>query len=112
MLVETVIAVGTVSGPGEGLAFGHATQVVFVQILALQPLLAEALEEMFADKRAMCSGWCHPRGGGGRCGDSRRRGVSVWTRRSEWAVAFAVGLADGDIAGEAEAKTLAEEGCE
>lgn len=25
VLIETVIAVGTVSGPGEGLAFGHAT---------------------------------------------------------------------------------------
>lgn len=60
VLIETVIAVGAVSGPGEGLAFGHASQVVFVQILALQPLLAEALEEMLADERAMCGGWCHP----------------------------------------------------
>lgn len=38
--------------------------------------------------------------------------MSVWASRSQWTVAFAIGLADGDIAGEAEAEALAEEGCE
>lgn len=32
--------------------------------------------------------------------------MSVWASRSQGTVAFAVGLADGDIAGEAEAKAL------
>lgn len=59
VLIEAVITIRTVSGPGEGLAFGHATQVVFVQVLALHSLLAQTLEEMFADERAMCSGWRH-----------------------------------------------------
>lgn len=38
--------------------------------------------------------------------------MSVWASRSQGAVAFAVCLADGDIAGEAEAKALSKEGCE
>jgi hypothetical protein len=38
--------------------------------------------------------------------------MSVWASRSQWAVAFAVGFADGDIAGKAEAEALAEERCE
>lgn len=38
--------------------------------------------------------------------------MSVWASRAQRTVAFAVGLADGDIAGETKAKALAEEGCE
>jgi hypothetical protein len=60
VLIEAVIAIGTVSRPGEGLALGHTTQVVLVQVLALHSLLAQTLEEMFADERAVCSRWRHP----------------------------------------------------
>ena len=48
VLIQAVVAVGAVAGPREGLALGHAPQVVFVEILALQPLLAKPLEKMFA----------------------------------------------------------------
>lgn len=50
VLVQAVVAIGAVPGPGERLAFGHAAQVVLVKVLALEPLLAKALEEMFADQ--------------------------------------------------------------
>lgn len=38
--------------------------------------------------------------------------MSVWASRSQGTVTFTVGLADGDIAGEAEAKALSKEGSE
>lgn len=50
MLVQTVIAVGAVSGSREGLAFGHASKVVFMQILAFRSFLAKPLEEVLADQ--------------------------------------------------------------
>lgn len=40
MLVETVVAVGAVSGSREGLTLWHASKVVLVQVLALHALLA------------------------------------------------------------------------
>lgn len=110
VLVQTVVAVGTISGAGEGLAFGHATQVVFVQILALHPLFTETLEKMFADQRPVCSGRRKARCSGGRGRYAGGSWVSVGTGRTQRAMALAVGLANRYIAGKTKAKTFAEEG--
>lgn len=50
VLVQAVIPVWAVSGPGERLTFRHASKVVFVKIFALDTLFAEALEKVLADK--------------------------------------------------------------
>lgn len=54
VLIQAVVAIGTVAGPREGLAFRHAAEVVFMKVLALETLFAESLEEMLADQRPMC----------------------------------------------------------
>lgn len=60
----------------------------------------------------MCGGRRQARGGGCGCGYTRGRWVSVWTGRAQRAVAFTVGLANRDIAGETEAEAFADEGSE
>lgn len=53
VMVQAIVAVGTVSGAREGLAFGHASEIVLVEIFAFETLLTEPLEEVFADERAV-----------------------------------------------------------
>jgi hypothetical protein len=39
-MIQTVVAIRAVSGAGKGLAFGHAPQVILVEIFTLEPFLA------------------------------------------------------------------------
>lgn len=43
VMVQAILAVGAVSGAQEGLTFGHAPEVVLVEIFAFEPLLAQPL---------------------------------------------------------------------
>ena len=50
MLVQAVVPIRTIPRPGEGLAFWHAPEIVFVEIFTLHALFAEAFEKVLADK--------------------------------------------------------------
>lgn len=50
VLVKAIVAIRAVAGSREGLALGHAPQVVFVEVLAFNAFFAEPLEKVFANQ--------------------------------------------------------------